>query len=96
VILCGHTHIQRVMTLDDGRMIMNPGSVGLPAYADDRPHAYRAESGSPHARYAVLSNEGDGWMAELLSVDYDWEQAARDAEANARADWSRALRTGRV
>jgi len=96
VILCGHTHIQRVMTLDDGRMIMNPGSVGLPAYADDRPHAHRAESGSPHARYAVLSNEGDGWMAELLSVDYDWEQAARDAEANARADWSRALRTGRV
>lgn len=96
VILCGHTHLQRVVTLDDGRMIVNPGSVGLPAYDDDRPHAHLVESGSPHARYAVLSNEGDGWEVDLLSVDYDWEQAARDAEANARIDWSRALRTGRV
>ncbi|MEG8021575.1 metallophosphoesterase family protein [Sphingomonas aerolata] len=96
VILCGHTHLQRVMTLDDGRIIINPGSVGLPAYDDDRPHAHLVESGSPHARYAVLSNEGDGWVVEFLSVDYDWEKAARDAEANARTDWSRPLRTGRV
>ncbi|WP_338110773.1 hypothetical protein [Sphingomonas aerolata] len=85
-----------MMTLDDGRMIMNPGSVGLPAYDDDRPHAHLVESGSPHSRYAVLSNEGDGWAVEFLSVDYDWEQAVRDAEANARTDWSRPLRTGRV
>lgn len=84
------------MTLDDGRMIVNPGSVCLPAYDYDRPHAHLVESGSPHARYAVLSNEGDGWEVDLLSVDYDWEQAARDAEANARIDWSKALRTGRV
>jgi hypothetical protein len=84
------------MTLDDRRMIVNPGSVGLPAYDDDRPHPHLVESGSPHARYAILSKEGDGWAAELLSVEYDWEQAARDAEANGRTDWSRALRTGRV
>lgn len=96
LILCGHTHLQRVMTLDDGRMIVNPGSVGLPAYGDDRPYTHLVESGSPHARYAVLSKESDGWAAELLTVDYDWEQAARDAEANGRLDWSRALRTGRV
>lgn len=96
VILCGHTHLQRAMTLDDGRMIVNPGSVGLPAYDDDRPHAHLVESGSPHARYAILSKEGDGWAVDLLSVSYDWEQAACDAEANGRLDWSRALRTGRV
>jgi len=96
LILCGHTHLQRVMTLDDGRMIINPGSVGLPAYDGDRPHAHRVESGSPHARYAVLSNEVGGWAVELLFVVYDWEQAVRDAEAHARTDWSRALRTGRV
>jgi predicted phosphodiesterase len=96
VILCGHTHLQRAMTLDDGRVIVNPGSVGLPAYDDDRPHAHLVESGSPHARYAILSNEGSGWAVDLLSVEYDWEQAARDAEANGRDDWSRALRTGRV
>ncbi|TPG56019.1 metallophosphoesterase family protein [Sphingomonas glacialis] len=96
VILCGHTHLQRAMALDDGRLIVNPGSVGLPAYEDDRPYPHLVESGSPHARYAVLSNEGSGWAVSLLSVAYDWEQAARDAEANGRADWSRALRSGRV
>ncbi|WP_253201235.1 metallophosphoesterase family protein [Sphingomonas quercus] len=96
VILCGHTHVQRVMTLDDGRMIVNPGSVGLPAYEDDRPYPHLVESGSPHARYAVLSKEMGRWAAELLSVEYDWEQAARDAEVNGRLDWSRASRTGRV
>jgi predicted phosphodiesterase len=30
LILCGHTHIPRVVRLGDGRMIVNPGSVGLP------------------------------------------------------------------
>lgn len=96
MILCGHTHLQRLMTLDDGTMIVNPGSVGLPAYEDSRPYPHLVESGSPHARYAVLSNEGGGWTVDLLSVEYDWEQAARDAEANGRDDWSRALRTGRA
>ncbi len=32
-------------------------SVGLPAYDDDRPYAHLVESGSPHARYAVLRRE---------------------------------------
>ncbi|EPE61877.1 metallophosphoesterase family protein [Sphingomonas paucimobilis] len=96
VILCGHTHLQRVLSLDDGCMIVNPGRVGLPAYDDDRPYAHLVESGSPHAHYAVLSKQDDGWTAELLSVEYDWEQAARDAEINGRLDRSRALRTGRV
>ncbi len=96
VILCGHTHLQRVMTLDDGRLIVNPGSVGLPAYDDDRPHPHLVESGSPHARYAVVSKGESGWTVDLHSIEYDWEQAARDAEANGRMDWSRALRTGRV
>ncbi len=96
VILCGHTHLQREMRLDDGRLIVNPGSVGLPAYDDDHPHYHLVESGSPHARYAVLRNQGSGWAVDLLSIEYDWEQAARDAEAHGHTHWSRALRTGRV
>ena len=86
MILCGHTHLQRVVTLEDGRLIVNPGSVGLPAYNDDRPYSHVVESGSPHARYAVVSDEGSGWTADLHLVEYDWEQAARDAEANGRMD----------
>ncbi|MCD2486535.1 metallophosphoesterase family protein, partial [Staphylococcus aureus] len=32
LIVCGHTHCPRVMQLDDGRLIVNPGSTGLQAY----------------------------------------------------------------
>ena len=38
VVLCGHTHLAGVVKLADGRLIVNPGSVGLPAYDDDRPY----------------------------------------------------------
>ncbi|MFC0205818.1 metallophosphoesterase family protein [Novosphingobium soli] len=96
VILCGHTHVARVVRLDDGRLIVNPGSVGLPAYADERPYPHAVESGSPHARYAVVSGADGHWSADLLKVEYDWEQAARNAENRGREDWARALRTGRA
>ncbi|MEA3391092.1 metallophosphoesterase family protein [Sphingobium sp. CCH11-B1] len=96
VILCGHTHIPHVVVIEDGPLIVNPGSVGLPAYDDTRPYPHKVETGSPHARYAMLTQADGAWQAELLCVDYDWEQAARDAEANGRPDWARALRTGRV
>lgn len=96
VILCGHTHLQRVIKLDDGRLIVNPGSVGLQAFDDDHPYPHIVETGSPHARYAVLSKKAGDWEVALLAVDYDWEQAARDAEANRRDDYARALRTGRI
>ena len=96
VILCGHTHLARTVRLADGRLIVNPGSVGLPAYEDDRPFPHVVESGSPHARYAIVGQAEGRWSAELLKVDYDWEGTASDAKAHGRPDWARALRTGRV
>jgi len=96
LILCGHTHVPRVVSLDDGRLIVNPGSVGLPAYADDHPWPHKVECGSPHARYALVSDESGQWQAELIAIPYDWESAARTAQANGRPEWARALRTGRV
>jgi predicted phosphodiesterase len=96
LILCGHTHTPRCVALDDGRLVVNPGSVGLQAYDDDHPHAHRVEIGSPHARYAVVESTGDGWQVQLRAVPYDWESAARRAEAHGRGDWADALRTGRV
>jgi predicted phosphodiesterase len=96
-VLCGHSHLQRHLDLGDGRMVVNPGSVGLPAYAHDQPYPHRVESGSPHARYAVLSDDrAGGWSVELRQVDYDWAAAARRADAAGRPDWARALRTGRA
>lgn len=96
LILCGHTHVPRAVMLRDGRLIVNQGSVGLPAYEDDNPFPHVMENGSPFARYATVSDDGDSWQASFHLVAYDWEQAARDAEAVQRADWAKALRTGTV
>lgn len=96
LILCGHTHIPRAVRLPDGRLVLNPGSVGLPAYDDDHPFPHVVENGAPHARYATVSNESGKWEASFHLVAYDWEQAARDAEAHDRFDWVNALRTGSV
>lgn len=97
LILCGHTHLPRAHRRPNGQLIVNPGSVGLPAYADDRPFPHVMESGTPQARYAIVERQADGdWTAALIAVDYDWETAARTAEARERPEWAIALRTGRV
>jgi predicted phosphodiesterase len=92
LILCGHTHLPRVLTLADGRTIANPGSVGLQAYDDDHPSPYRVENGDPCGRYAIV----DGPAVTLRAIDYDREAAARRADMNGRPDWTVALRTGRM
>jgi putative phosphoesterase len=100
LILCGHTHIARAMRLNDGRLIVNPGSVGLQAYDDDRPYPHKMEAGSPHARYAmvtrVVTRGNAGWEVEFCLVEYDWNAAAAMAAANGRPDWVAPLRTGHV
>jgi predicted phosphodiesterase len=90
LILCGHTHLPRIVALADGRTIANPGSVGLQAYDDDHPVPHVMEAGSPHARYAVVENGA----VTLLTVDYDHEAAARKADAEGRPDWAQGLRFG--
>jgi len=96
LILCGHTHLPRVVRLPDGRLVVNPGSVGLPAYDDDQPFPHKMESGSPHARYVLVERTARGWEAALESVVYDWDHAAGLAEANGWPAWARPLRTGFV
>ena len=94
--LCGHTHLQRERRLPDGSLVVNPGSVGWPAFADDRPYRHRVEAGSPHARYATLVRSQERWEVSLRRVEYDVEAAVWMAERNARPDIARALRTGRI
>ncbi|MFJ8530977.1 metallophosphoesterase family protein [Bacillus sp. NPDC094106] len=96
IIVCGHTHIPRVVYLPNRKVVINPGSVGLPAYKDDWPIPHKMESGSPLANYAVLEKESARWIIEQISVPYDWEKAAERAEYNGRNDWAVALRTGRM
>lgn len=96
MILCGHTHLPRHVRLPDGRQVANPGSVGLPAYADDHPFSHVMETDTPHARYAVIARGAEGWSAELIAIAYDWQAAAAEAAAAGRADWARALASGRA
>lgn len=96
LILCGHTHHPRCVRLPDGRLVVNPGSVGLPAFDDIHPYPHVIETGSPHARYALLTRRADGWIADLRQVAYDHEAAAAQAERHGRGDWADALRTGRM
>ena len=96
VIACAHTHVSRTVQLDDGRLIVNPGSVGLPAYTHDEPFAHRMEAGSPHARYAIVTRVRSGWQVEHVAVPYDWEAAAHEAETNGSADYGLWIRTGRA
>lgn len=97
LILCGHTHMPRSVALPDGWLIVNPGSVGLPAYGDDHGYPHVMENGTPHARYAIVERDAGGrWSAQFHAVEYDWEGAAQLALANGRPDWAVPLRTGRV
>jgi predicted phosphodiesterase len=96
LILCGHTHVPRSVMLDDGRLIVNPGSVGLQAYEDVHPHPHRAENGTPHARYAIVERRGGAWQVEQIAVPYDWHAASAKAAAHGRPDWAHALATGRM
>ena len=96
VILCGHDHLQHDLRLPDGRRVVNPGSVGLPAYRDDRPYPHAMAAGSPEARYTILSRSDRNWRVEPIRVDYAHEAAARAARANGRDDWAEWIRTGRA
>ncbi len=77
-----------------GTVVVNPGSVGLPAYCDDQPYPLVMETAAPHARYAVLSKKAAGWKVAQIAVPYDWQATAIRALANGRKDWATWLRTG--
>jgi predicted phosphodiesterase len=95
ILLCGHSHQQRIVWGSSGGAVINPGSVGNPAYRAERPTPHTSESEAPHARFAVVTIS-DPIEVEHYSVAYDWEVSARRAEANGRSDWADALRTGAV
>lgn len=95
VVLCGHTHIPRIASVAD-ILVVNPGSVGMPAYQDDAPVQHVMEVGSPHARYAFIERLAAGWTADLRAVPYDWDAAARQAEAYGRSATASSTKTGRM
>jgi predicted phosphodiesterase len=94
LVLCGHSHQQHMVRLPEGPIILNPGSVGLPAYRDPAGIPHVSEVGSPHARYALVSRDNGSTTIELISLDYDHASAAKRAAANDNPGWAHALATG--
>uniref|UniRef100_UPI000577E5C0 metallophosphoesterase family protein n=1 Tax=Bradyrhizobium japonicum TaxID=375 RepID=UPI000577E5C0 len=94
LILCAHTHLARAVRLRDGRLIVNPGSVGSPGYRDVHPFPHVVEAGTPHARYAILELVDGVWQVTFRHVAYDHEAMAALARRNNQPDLANALATG--
>jgi len=94
LILCGHTHTPRIISLPGGPLVVNPGSVGLQAYDDTWTALHYVETGSPHARYAMIDRDANGTRVEFVALDYDWESASKEAAKANRLEWAHALATG--
>ncbi len=96
LVLCGHDHMPHIVNLPSGKMVVDPGSVGLPAYRSSHPRPHIMENGAPHARYAIVWKKENSWQAKAVFVRYSWENASRVAMLNGRPDWSFWLSTGRA
>ena len=92
IVVCGHSHRPALIeTLE--KTIINPGSVGLPAYQDELPIPHKMENFNSKARYCIIDLSRNITI-EHIAVSYDYENAAVAAEMHKRNDWARWLRTG--
>ncbi|NQY94048.1 MAG: metallophosphoesterase family protein [Campylobacteraceae bacterium] len=94
IILCGHSHIPRLIELKSGQLIINPGSVGLQAYSDDIP-PHKMQNFNSYASYSILEKKDDAYTVEFIRVDYNKEKAINLSLENERLDWAYALKTGK-
>lgn len=94
IIFCGHSHLPTVVYLPNNKIIINPGSVGLPAYEEVDPFYYKIESGTPFANYTVVEKREGKWIIEQLSIPYDITEVIIQSEKQNRSDWTQALKTG--
>ena len=93
-MLCGHSHIQRVVETPGDILIVNPGSVGLPAYDDVLPEYHVMEAGSPHARYSIIEYQTKIQSINIIAISYDFKSAVKQAIKNNRPDWAKGLESG--
>jgi putative phosphoesterase len=95
IVFCGHSHFARFIQTKH-RAIINPGSVGLPAFDDKLPQYHKIENFHHHARYCMVEIEYGRIKTEQFSIPYDYEKATEMASRNNRPDWAGWIRTGTV
>ena len=93
LLLCGHTHMPRIVRLKSGAVVVNPGSVGLQGYTDDAP-VHIMQVGAPEARYAIAEKRYAGWAVVHHAVPYDTANVIRLAREAGRPEWASALESG--
>ena len=96
IILCGHSHVNRVIYLSNDKIILNPGSVGLPAYLGNGKYRFSMESNTPHAKYAIVTAAGNQVNIEQVLCTYDWHRASMAALKNGNEKWAKFLLYGRM
>jgi putative phosphoesterase len=96
IILCGHSHVNRVIYLSNGKIIINPGSVGLPAYLGNGQYRFAMESMTPHAKYTIISVDGDDISVNQINCAYDWDAASAAALKNGNENVAKFLLYGRM
>lgn len=95
LMLCGHTHQPRIARLPDGTLIVNPGSVGCPAYLDTRTDPpFVHQTGLPDARFAIVEQRGGLWCADLVTVAYDPARMVELARDKGADNWIKAITIG--
>jgi len=95
LICCGHTHTAGLVRLPGGPTIVNPGSVGCPAFLDSRldpPFVFQTRA--PDARYAIVEKTNNVWRADFIAVPYDTREMVGLARTKGVEDWAQALETG--
>ena len=95
LIACGHTHTQTLIRIPAGPTIVNPGSVGCPAFADTRVDPpFLHQTGAPDARYAIADKADGTWRVDFIAVPYDPTEMMKIAKDRGADSWVQALATG--
>lgn len=93
-VVCGHSHQSHTVQLGSGTIVINPGSVGLPAYSNSGSIPHRSQRGKTTASYAILSLSTG--QVDFIDVPYDNHKASEKALRADRHDWAQALRSGLI
>jgi predicted phosphodiesterase len=86
----GHSHLERILVINDN-VLINAGSVGWSAFMDDDPK-HKIETLNNFAKYVIIDNLN----IEICYVTYDFKAASKKAKENNRNDWVKCIETGRV
>ena len=68
ILVCGHNHRPMIVAGREGKLIVNPGSVGWPL------------NGDTHAQYALLDWRDGQWQPLLKRVAYDHQPVIKSFE----------------